>query len=116
MSDGLYYKKGNIAPFTGIVTDGVERGRLKSGLMEGLRRTYWEGGQLMQEGHYTNGKAEGTHLSYYRNSKLMSKTIFKSDKVEGPAVYYHDNGQLWFKGEFKNAEERAQITQKISFR
>ena len=97
---GLYYEKFTATPFTGEVDEGVSKGSIKNGKMEG----YWviSGLMLIQKGNYKNGKKEGSWETYWANGQLMLKGTYKNDKREGSWESYHKDGQLEGTGTYKN--------------
>ena len=48
--EGIYYKKFTDVPFTGEVDEGVSKGSIKNGKMEGYWERYWYNGQLKGKG------------------------------------------------------------------
>ena len=97
---GLYYEKFTATPVTGEVDEGVSKGSIKNGKMEG----YWviSGLMLIQKGNYKNGKKEGSWETYWANGQLMLKGTYKNDKREGSWESYHKDGQLEGTGTYKN--------------
>ena len=50
---------------------------------EGSWKTFYENGELKNEGNYKDGKAEGLGKTYDENGKLKAEVNFKDGKVEG---------------------------------
>ena len=67
--------------------------------------TYYENGQIMEEGNYEDGKVEGEWSGYYENGQIRYKIYYKNDKEEGKWSGYYENGQLKDEGNFKNTGE-----------
>ena len=80
---GLYYEKFTATPFTGKVDEGLKRGSIKNGRMEGSWEFYFTNGQLFMKGSFKNGEYEG----YWE--------------------YYDENGTVdeYFSGTYKNGEK-----------
>ncbi|MDC3286060.1 hypothetical protein OAV67_00200 [Alphaproteobacteria bacterium] len=77
---GLYYEKFTATPFTGKVDEGLKRGSIKNGKMEGSWEGYWANGQLMTKGNYKNDKLEGYWESYDEDGNALNGTgTYKND-------------------------------------
>ena len=74
-------------------------------IKDGLCETYYENGQLEEEGNYKNGKKDGLWKEYYENGQLSSEEEFKDDKRDGLRKSYYENGQLEEEGNYKNGKK-----------
>jgi hypothetical protein len=54
-TDGLAYKKFTDVPFTGEVDEGLRRGEIKNGKVEGLWVGYYSNGRVEFKGAHKNG-------------------------------------------------------------
>jgi antitoxin component YwqK of YwqJK toxin-antitoxin module len=72
ITNGLYYKKYTVVPFTGNITG-------------------------KSHGSFRNGKKHGPWVVYYKNGQLLSKGTLKDGKMDGPWVGYNDDGTVWEK-------------------
>lgn len=126
--EGIYYKKFTDVPFTGELTEGLDRGHYKNGKREGswtgfhdngqLRFkgdykkdkregswvSYWDSGQISEKGDYKNGRQVGLWTSYLFQGEFWKEGSYKSGKSHGPWVYYWSNGQLDIAGSFNNGK------------
>ena len=93
---GLYYEKFTATPFTGEV-EGIWRGSIKNGRMDGYWEIYYENGQLMYKGNLKNDKEEGYWENYWYNGQLASKGDYKNGKKEGYWEYYWEDGLMILK-------------------
>mgnify|MGYP001255688888 CR=1 FL=1 len=76
--------------------------RYKCGLLEGSSRLFYENGKMMTEWVYKGGKRQGLALGYYKRGKLKDKGFYREGKLEGPVFKYYSDGQLKMKMFFKN--------------
>ena len=104
---GLYYEKFSATPFTGELDEGLVRGSIKNGKMEGSYEDYFKNGQLFMKGSFKNGKEEGYWEFYMNNGQSISKGSFKNGKEEGYWEYYRANEQLSAKGTLKNGKKEG---------
>ena len=70
---GLFYEKFTATPFTGEVDEGLERGSIKNGRMEGSWQFYFTNGQLWMKGNHENGRQEGYWESYNEDGSVNTK-------------------------------------------
>ena len=70
---GLLYEKFTATPFTGEVDEGLYRGSIKNGKMEGSWKGYSDNGQLFWKGNYKNGKIEGYWEQYNTDGTLWKE-------------------------------------------
>jgi len=78
--EGRFYKKFTDTPFSGEVTDGNRRGKLKAGKEEGPWVTYYDNGQLMYKETYKDGKQEGPWIQYHDNVRIPMIATGHSDR------------------------------------
>ena len=78
--EGLFYEKFTDIPFTGEIDEGLKRGNLESGKLEGPWVGYHENGQLHYKGEFNYSKLEGTWFSYWQNGQLELKGDFRNNK------------------------------------
>ena len=103
-SDGLVYKIGSKAPFTGIRIKFHEEleGRRKAyefhyegGLLNGPSETYYLHGITESKGEYIvipqkGSVKHGTFYSWRKNGTLVHKKSYKHGELHGPQILYHD--------------------------
>ena len=54
-----------------------------NGKKEGMYKSYYKNGQLMNEINYIDDKKEGIYKSYFLNGQLMVETNYINDKRNG---------------------------------
>jgi antitoxin component YwqK of YwqJK toxin-antitoxin module len=96
ITNGLYYKKYTVVPFTGNIT-GKSHGSFRNGKKHGPWVSYHDNGQVFSQGTYKNDKEDGPWVVYYKNGQLLSKGTLKDGKMDGPWVGYNDDGTVWEK-------------------
>ncbi len=78
-----------------VIRDNVKRKEMtyRNGVLEGITRTYYKGGQLEQEIPYSEGQKNGEATWYYPDGKLFRITPFVSDTIHGDQIQYYKNGR-----------------------
>ena len=102
--DGLFYEKFTDTPFTGTST-GLQQGKIKKGLRNGMWLEFYESGQLSYKVNYKEGKKDGKAISYSEEGVIVGKYPFENGELNGRAYYYYDNGNLWVSSDWKNGVE-----------
>lgn len=69
---------------------------------EGIRKTYYENGQLKEEANYKNGKLDGEAKYYYKNGQLKEEANYKNGKLDGEAKTYYINGKIQNISQYSN--------------
>jgi hypothetical protein len=64
------------------------------GVVQGLRRAWWAGGQLRHEIPYRDGVADGVAQRWYADGRLESKRTYRGGKLDGPSSRWHEDGKL----------------------
>ncbi len=88
-----------------VGTKADHEGEYKDDQQVGLRKVYYENGQLEFEGEYKDGKKVGLWKMYYENGQLKNEVRFKDDQKEGLCKSYLENGQLFGEGEYKDGKK-----------
>jgi MORN repeat variant len=75
------------------------------GVLNGVFRTYWESGEIWNEGFYQNGKLNGRFKFYERNGHLIYYLHYKNGMLDGLCESYYWSGnleqQFWYKKGFR---------------
>ena len=79
-------------------------GILKNGKIEGLRKMYFQNGNISLERNYINSLPDGLDKGYYENSVLKQKGLFVAGNEEGAWESYFPNGQVKLQNNYKNGE------------
>lgn len=79
-------------------------GILKNGKIEGLRKMYFQNGNISLERNYTNSLPDGLDNEYYENGALKQKGVFVAGNEEGAWESYFPNGQVKLQNNYKNGE------------
>ena len=66
----------------------------KDGLFHGLKKEFWENGQLKHKGYWSDGKKHGTHKFWYLGGALGREENYKDDKKHGLHKWWKSNGTL----------------------
>ena len=101
--EGLYYQKSTSVPFTGVTT-GLVKATYKNGIRHGPWFTYWDNGQLRENGNYNDGNLDGLWMRYHKNGRLSERGNYTNDKIDGPWGGFYDNSQLRFRGNYINGK------------
>lgn len=76
----------------------------KNGLQEGIRKDYYNNGNLRGEIPFKHGKTEGVVKAYHESGNLKYEATHKNGKIEGIAKSYYDNGNLERETPVKNGK------------
>ncbi|MBK1972238.1 toxin-antitoxin system YwqK family antitoxin [Campylobacter sp. TTU_617] len=77
----------------------------KESRIHGLKRTFYDNGQLKTEENYKNGKKDGVRKQYSREGQLLEEMNFKDNRGYGNFVRYYNNGNIRAKGKLLNFDE-----------
>jgi len=86
---GVYYKKNDTTPYTGVLYGKYENGKYLS----------------IQE--YKNGVGNGTWINYYSNGNLKEVGTYRDNRVEGPVKQYYENGKLKAEGTYAHWRKKV---------
>ncbi|QQL45538.1 toxin-antitoxin system YwqK family antitoxin [Sulfuriroseicoccus oceanibius] len=120
--DGKFYQEGRKKPFGGVDVeerievdaDGNEKRFVietpyRSGVIDGVKRTYFSGGSVREERHYKKGKPLHVVGYYSDGSKKLERLLNDQDVAEGPSKRWHRNGTLANEGSYDAHEEHHGI-------
>ena len=79
-------------------------GTLINGKLDGLRKMYFQNGNLSVERYYTNSISNGFEKEYYEDGTLKQKGILINGLEDGVWETYFPNGQVKRKANFKNGK------------
>ena len=138
--EGIRYRKGSDAPYTGKVFNLYKSGKkeseanykdgksdglvvkwhrngqkeaeinFKDGKENGLWTRWHNNGQKKQEIYFKDGKEDGLWIEWDKNGQKSSEANYKNGKVHGLAVIWHQNGQ---KKSERNWKEGKMIYEKF---
>lgn len=72
LADGVYHRKGDAAPFTGLAVE------------------FYEDGSRKEESYFVDGKLHGPQIKWYRNGALFGVTVFEENAVKYMKEYGPD--------------------------
>ncbi len=100
VEDGLLYRFGDDAPFSGEVTDLHDGGETSAemtvvnGLIEGTLTRFHEDGRPSLELHFVNGREHGPFLSYYADGVRAREGTYRDGLLDGVMASYDRSGGL----------------------
>ena len=102
--DGLIYKVGRDAPFTGRIIDTVENKIVEYDVIDGLKNGEFRissiEGVVTMMGNVEDNMNVGEWNYFFPNGQLESKGYYNNDLPEGRWVWFHPNGNLKETGTF----------------
>ena len=108
---GVFYAVNDTKPYVGWVVDGrYVSGRPKieqeyrDGKKWGMRKKWYENGQLMQRSQYEDGVLQGNMVEWHDNGVLMAEGAFKEGKLEGIVRRWYANGKKEAEYPYKNGK------------
>lgn len=66
----------------------------KNGVMEGLKKTFYQSGRLQRTFWYVNGLRQDSSCWYYEEGQLFRTTPYRNDTVDGIQKQYYRSGEL----------------------
>lgn len=91
--DKGYYKNGNPK---------WEYSYNSKGNMDGVRRQWYENGQLIYESYYKDSKEDGVFKKWREDGSLISESHYKNGRLDGASKDWYKNGQLEYEQYYKN--------------
>ena len=77
---------------------------VKTGENTEIRYSYYENGQIREEGNYKDGKEHGKYTSWYENGQIMVESNLKDGKIDGKRTVWYENGQKAYEWNFKDGD------------
>jgi hypothetical protein len=62
--------------------------------LDGLRKSFYQGGQLESEKTYLNGELSGPSRVYYKNGQIAWEGSYLNGKLDGSAKFFYDNAAI----------------------
>jgi hypothetical protein len=103
---GVVYQKGDQKPFTGYVVGRAREGyrpqiyqykkQYKDGVLDGMCKFWYPGGQLESIEPYVNGHINGNVIRYYKNGQMKARIPMKNGFRSGGAgeLFWDKDGKL----------------------
>ncbi len=104
----IVYKKGSKIPYSGIVFEKHENGKIasevhyKNGINDGLLTVWFENGKIAKKWNYSKGNPEGTYAEYWENGQKEQEGTYRNGKLEGLLTMWWENGQKKEEGYYIN--------------
>lgn len=107
---GLYYRKGDEVPYSGILYALYENGSgryqstVKDGKLDGVSVEWYDNGNKQQETNYEEGILNGPVLTWHKDGQKASEGGYNDGKPDGRFEGWHENGQKSGEGNFKDGK------------
>ncbi len=75
-----------------------------NGLLEGVYKAYYEDGKQELEGNYVKNEMVGVWKRFYPAGQLMEEVMFSDNNENGPFIEYYENGKLKAEGQYKDGD------------
>lgn len=76
----------------------------KEGKLNGIRKVFFNNGQLAEETNYVNGIKEGASKRYAENGVILEEANYKNDEYHGIVTFRDATGKSYSTGEYKNGK------------
>lgn len=94
VGEWLYYHKNSKVLMTKEIYN-------DEGQLNGLKKVFYENGQLAEETPYRNGKIHG-EVNYYSEDGVLVKTYnYENDQLHGPSKHFNRAGAVTVEGSYK---------------
>ncbi|HRZ75644.1 MAG TPA: hypothetical protein P5335_11980, partial [Flavobacterium sp.] len=83
----IVYKKGSKVPYSGIVFEKYENGKIaseihyKNGIQDGLMTVWFENGNVAKKWNFSKGKPEGLYTEWYENGQKEQEGTNRDGKL-----------------------------------
>jgi len=77
----------------------------KDDILNGLKVTYFDNGNITDEVNYVNGSREGSYKLYSLKGIVLQDLNYVNDELHGPATYYNGKGEKIVEGQYKNGRK-----------
>ena len=103
-ASGLYVNKKKDSTWNYFNEDSVLilSEQYKQGQLHGLRKTYYETGEIYIVRRWTDGIEDGIFKQYYINGELSVEAINNNGTLDGEYVAYYEDGTIFYSGFYKN--------------
>ena len=107
-ADGLYYRAGEIHPFTGRTEafhpDKTKRGEFgfRMGIPDGSWQEWHPNGNQRRKFHYISGKLDGECVEWHTNGKMKWRANFRLDQPHGDWNVWDATGLHALKRSYQN--------------
>ena len=90
--------------------------RTRFGVVDGVLRTWWSNGNLMQESMFKNGVQDGLKTVWNEQGEMIEQINYVGGKAQGELKQWHANGQLslqsmlkdgYYDGEYKEWNDQG---------
>lgn len=92
---------------TSLYSDGALKSEVpynRENRIHGVRKEYYQSGDLREEISYKDGKKNGQFSTYYNNGMIHEIGEFIDNKLNGLYTEFYSNGMIKFDCTFKNEE------------
>lgn len=114
IKDGLICTIYNGKPYTGKVTDVINKQKVEYDVVEGIKEgnfnVFSEHGIKLISGEIRNNKNDGLWQYYYPGGQLESEGYFRDDNVNDKWYWYFPDGKLKATGEYFNGKKDGKWT------
>ncbi|MCP4715070.1 MAG: hypothetical protein GY868_08135 [Deltaproteobacteria bacterium] len=76
----------------------------------GMKKEYYQTGELMAEAPYRNGKLVGTAKVYFKNGTVRSEAGFENDVLNGLTRLYYESGAVGAEINFSKGKQHGKTT------
>jgi uncharacterized protein len=109
LPEDIFYLADQIKPFTGKCyiyfsnsQNLKEELNFKNGILNGLRISYYNNGQIKRQGIYKDGRYNGIWKAYDESGTQVFEAEYKMDMLTGKYISWHKTGVIKEKGLYNN--------------
>jgi len=86
----------------------VQEERYKDGVLQGLSKRYYPGGNISELFYYENNKIQGIFKSFFPSGKLKEEIHYKDGKRNGKYLLMYENGNTDTQGNYENDLQKGE--------
>jgi antitoxin component YwqK of YwqJK toxin-antitoxin module len=81
----------------------------ENGVLNGIRKLYYNSGNIKTETPYKKGRPNGISKEYYETGELKTEKLFKNGKIDGISKSYYKNGKIKAEVPYSNGDINGHI-------
>ena len=109
----LFYRKGELEPFTGTAEAENKKRKTEAefwqGRMHGRYRSWFSNGQLESESYFEEGVREGIDRRWNQQGQILEETRFQKGLMDGARTEWYANGKVERRTNWQKGKRQGEI-------
>lgn len=73
----------------------------RDGKLHGLKKIFYENGNIAEEAYYTQGELDGDRKLYSEKGVVLEDLKYRNGELHGPAQFFNGKGELMSEGSYR---------------